>query len=179
MNKKGILTRLSLLKYHLCFNIIFTPCYQNAYDEELFNIINDVNLSIKHDGKNCMEYEINKNKNKNITQEIIMCYYLVIMRPVKITRSVAKKGLVVKPIISSKINSWYQIDLINIKVKSEGVYKFICVILRTLAHKSSKTVANFIFDVFTLFGELAITQSENEREFVNKIMTETCYLRKD
>jgi len=92
-----------------------------------------------------------------------------------------KKGLVVKSIISSEMNSRCQIDLIDMQVQPDRDYKFICVyqdhltkfvILRPLKHKSAEAVANVLLDIFTLFGVPAILQSDNGREFVNKIISE-------
>jgi len=70
---------------------------------------------------------------------------------------------VVKPIISSEINSRCQKDLIDMQAQPDGDYKFICVyqdhltkffILRSLRHKSADTVANVLLDIFTLLGHL-------------------------
>jgi len=44
-----------------------------VFNEELFNVIHDIHLTIGHGGRNRMEYELNK-KYKNITRESIMLY---------------------------------------------------------------------------------------------------------
>ncbi|XP_060861668.1 KRAB-A domain-containing protein 2-like [Metopolophium dirhodum] len=62
--------------------------------------------------------------------------------------SKAKKGLVVKPIISSEMNSRCQIDLIDMQAQSD--------------------------DIFTTFGAPSILQSGSGREFANKVVTEIC-----
>lgn len=41
-----------------------------GYNEKLFNILNEINLSIRHSGRNHTEYEI----NKNIIRERIMSF---------------------------------------------------------------------------------------------------------
>jgi hypothetical protein len=51
--------------------------------------------------------------------------------------------------------------------------------LRPLRHKSTEAVANVLLDIFTLFGAPAILQSDNGREFVNKIISELCTMWKD
>ncbi|XP_029348199.1 SCAN domain-containing protein 3-like [Acyrthosiphon pisum] len=79
-------------------------------------------------------------------------------------------------------------DLIDMQAQPDGDYKFICVhqdhltkfvILRPLRHKSAEAVANVLLDIFTLFGAPAILQSDNGREFVNKIISELCTMWKD
>ena len=72
-----------------------------------------------------MEHEINK-KYKNITRDVIMLY-LNNCESCKKKGSTAKKGLVVKPIISSEMNSRCQIDLIGMQAQSDVDYKFILV----------------------------------------------------
>jgi hypothetical protein len=157
-----------------------------AYNEGLFNILHEIHLSIGHGGRNRMEYEINK-KFKNITRETITSY-LNFCESCERKGSTVKKGLVVKPIISSEMNSRCQIDLIDMQAQPDGEYKFICVyqdhltkfvILRPLRHKSAEAVGNVLLDIFTLFGAPAILQSDNGREFVNKIISELCAMWKD
>jgi hypothetical protein len=48
------------------------------------------------------------------------------------------------------------------------------IVLRPLRHKSSEIVANVLLDIFTLFGATVILQSDDGREFVNKIISEFC-----
>lgn len=60
-------------------NKLIVPVSENneikyyVHDEELFDIIHDVHLSIGHGGRNRMEHEVNT-KYKNITRDIIMRY---------------------------------------------------------------------------------------------------------
>ena len=82
-----------------------------VFNEELFNIINDTHLTIGHNERNRMEYELNK-KYKNITRESIMLY-LNLYNSCQKKGSTAKKVLVVKPIISNDLNSKFQIDFID------------------------------------------------------------------
>uniref|UniRef100_A0A2H8TQZ8 KRAB-A domain-containing protein 2 n=1 Tax=Melanaphis sacchari TaxID=742174 RepID=A0A2H8TQZ8_9HEMI len=157
-----------------------------AFNEELFEIVHEIHLSIGHGGRNRMEYEINK-KFKNITRETIMSY-LNFCESCERKGNTVKKGLVVKPIVSSEMNSRCQVDLIDMQAQPDGDYTFICVyqdhltkfvILRPLKHKSAEAIANVLLDIFTLFGAPAILQSDNGREFVNKIISELCTMWKD
>ena len=74
-----------------------------VHNEELFEIIHDVHLSIGHGNRNRMEYKVNT-KYKNITRDMIMLY-LKSCESCKKKRSTAKKLFVVQPIISSEMNS--------------------------------------------------------------------------
>jgi hypothetical protein len=152
-----------------------------VHNVQLYDIIHEVYLSIGHGGRNRMEHEINK-KYKNITRDIIMLY-LNNCESRKKKGSTAKKGLVVKPIISSEINSRCQIELIDMQAQSDGDFKFILVyqdyltkyiLLHLLKHKRAKEVAYILLDIFTTFGASAILQSNNGREFANQVVTEIC-----
>lgn len=102
--------------------------------------------------------------------------------------STVKKGLVVKPIYSSEMNTRSLIDFFGMQAHPNGNYTFICVfqnhfttfvILKPLRHKSTGAAANVLLDLFTLFGAPTILQSDNWREFVNKIKSEHCSLWKN
>lgn len=132
-----------------------------VFKEELFNIIHDTHSTIGHGGRNRMEYELNK-KYKNITRESIMLYLNLCISCQK-KGSTAKKGLVVKPIISNELNSRCQIDLIDMQAQPDGNYKFILVyqdhltkfvLLRPLTHKRAEEVAYVLLDIFTTFGHI-------------------------
>ncbi|XP_060842993.1 KRAB-A domain-containing protein 2-like [Rhopalosiphum padi] len=128
-----------------------------------------------------MEYELNL-KYKNITRETIMIF-LNLCDHCQKKGSTVKKGLVVKPILSSELNSRCQVDLIEMQAQPDGDYKFIMVyqdhltkfvILRPLTHKRAEEVAYVLIDIFTTFGAPAILQSDNGREFANKVIIELC-----
>jgi hypothetical protein len=60
-------------------NKLIVPVSENneikyyAHNEELFDIIHNIHLSIGNGGRNRMEYEVNT-KYKNITRDMIMLY---------------------------------------------------------------------------------------------------------
>jgi hypothetical protein len=89
-------------------NKLIVPVSENneikyyVHNEELFDVIHKVHLSIRHGGRNRMEHEINT-KYKNITRDMIMLY-LNSCESCKRKGSTAKKGLVVQSIISTEIN---------------------------------------------------------------------------
>jgi hypothetical protein len=73
-----------------------------VHNEELFDVIHNVHLSIGHGGRNRTEHDVNT-KYKNITREII-ALYLNSCELCKKKGSTAKKGLVVQLIISTEMN---------------------------------------------------------------------------
>lgn len=90
-----------------------------------------------------------------------------------------KKGLVVKPIIHSEMNSRCQVDLIDMQSNPDGQYKFILVYqdhltkfvqLRPLKSKTADEVATTILNIFCIFGAPMILHSDNGREFCNRIL---------
>ena len=86
-------------------------CY--AQKEDIFDAIHDAHLAIVHDGRNQM---INKNTNK------LQKYYsrkhhalLKFVRSLPQKIESFKKGLVIKPIIFSEMNSRAQVELIDMQ----------------------------------------------------------------
>jgi hypothetical protein len=119
-----------------------------VYNDELFKIIHDVHLQTGHGGRNRMEHELNAKYN-NITREYLMIY-LNLCEPCQRTGKTVKKRLVVKPIISSEINSRCQVDLIDMQAQPDGNYRFILVyqdhltkyvLFKPLTHKRTEEVA--------------------------------------
>lgn len=87
------------------------------------------------------------------------------------------------------MNSRCQIDLIDMQAQPDGNYKFILVYqdhltkfvnLRPLSNKRAEEVAYVLLDTYIyIFGAPAILQSDNGREFSNKIVEELCSMWKD
>ncbi|KAF0722346.1 KRAB-A domain-containing protein 2-like [Aphis craccivora] len=84
-----------------------------------------------------MEHELNV-KYKNITRECLMIY-LNLCELCERKGKTVKKGLVVKAIISSELNSLY-------------------VLPKPLTHKRVEEVAYILLDIFTTFGAPCILQ---------------------
>lgn len=148
-------------------------------NNELYDILNEIHLNIGHGGKHRMMAEIKK-KYKNLTQEVVLMY-LKFCGPCQTKLSYKRKGLVVKPIIHSEMNSRCQVDLIDMQSQADGEFRFIMVYqdhltkfvqLRALKSKTAEEVANNILDIFCIFGAPVILQSDNGREFVNKIIND-------
>lgn len=159
-------------------------CY--AHKEELFGLIDGAHTSIGHGGRTRMLKELQK-KCKNITTEIIMIY-LNLCETCQKKSKVPKKGLVVRPILSKEMNSRCQIDLIDMQAQADNDFKFIFVYqdhstkfvqLRPLKSKRAEEVACVLLDIFCAFGAPNILQSDNGREFSNKIIEELCSMWTD
>lgn len=123
-------------------------------------------------------------KYKNVTTEAVKIYLRLCEACEKKQKSV-RKGLVVKPIIHSEMNSRAQIDLIDMQSNPDNDYKFIFVyqdhltkfvILRALRTKTAEEVAYNLLDIFTTFGAPCILHSDNGREFCNKVIENMCQM---
>ncbi|XP_026811263.1 KRAB-A domain-containing protein 2-like [Rhopalosiphum maidis] len=126
-------------------NILYYITNENIYD-----VLHDVYLSIGHGGKHRMNAEVKKNK-----------------------------GLVIKLMVFSEMNSRCQVDLIDMHTQGDGEFWLIMVYqdhltkfvqLRPLKTKRAEEVAKHLIDIFCIFGAPMILQSDNDREFVNKII---------
>ena len=94
---------------------------------------------------------------------------------------VPRKGLVIKPMIFSEMNSRAQVDLIDMQRQPDGDLKWILVYqdhltkfvqLRPVTSKRAPEIAYQLLDIFSIFGDPSILQSDNGREFVNSVVTE-------
>ena len=79
--------------------------------EDIFDVIHDDYLAIGQGGRNRMIKET-QTKYKNITAESIMLYLRLCVPCLKKSK-VLKKGLVIKPMIFSEMNSGAHVDLID------------------------------------------------------------------
>ncbi|XP_045511256.1 KRAB-A domain-containing protein 2-like [Colias croceus] len=157
------------------------PIIYYAHLDETFQIIHDCHISIGHGGRVRMMKEL-KLRYKNVTAELVTVY-LNLCESCQKKKSLPKKGLVVKPIISNELNSRCQVDLVDMQSQSDGEFKFIMVYqdhltkfvqLRCLKSKRAEEVAYHLLDIFTTFGAPSILQSDNGREFANKVVKEVC-----
>ena len=87
--------------------------------------MHDAHLNTGHGGRNRIVSEVQK-KYKNITQEQISIYLALCTSCLK-KGNIPKKGLVVKPMVFSEMNSRGQADLIDMQTQADGEYKWILV----------------------------------------------------
>lgn len=145
--------------------------------DDVFDILYDTHISIGHGGRDRMMKEIST-RYKNITFGNVKTF-LDICIECQMKKCREKKGLVVKPILSHELNSRCQIDLIDFQTAADGKYKFILVWqdnltkfvqLRALESKRGVEIAQHMIDIFCIFGAPNILQSDNGREFTNRII---------
>lgn len=126
-----------------------------------------------------VEAEINK-KYCNVTRTAIQIY-LSLCEQCQGKKKIRKKGLVVAPILSDHMNSRCQVDLIDMQSEPDRDYRFILnyqdhltkfTILKPLKSKTAEEVAYVVVDIFCMFGAPFILQSDNGREFFNRIIEE-------
>ena len=144
--------------------------YKKIY---IFDVTRDAHLAIGHGGRNRMIKEI-QTKYKNITTESIK---FVRSLPQKIESS--KKGLVIRPMIFSEMNSRAQVDLIGMQSQPDFIWILVYqdhlkkfVQLRPVKSKRAPEIAYQLLDIFKSFGSPSILQIDNGREFVNSVITE-------
>ncbi|KFD66209.1 hypothetical protein M514_10253 [Trichuris suis] len=147
-------------------------------DSELFHVLHEAHLAVGHGGRDRMLKELSP-KYKNITGYDIELYPQI-CGPCQKKQKGAKKGVVVMPMVFSDFNSRCQVDPIDFPSHPDGEYKFIMayqdhltkfVVLKALKSKTAEEVAHNLADIFTLLGAPSILQSDNGREFANKVVT--------
>ena len=84
-----------------------------------------------------------------------------------------------KSIVSNTLNSRCQVDLIDMQSQPDGDKKFILnnqdhltkfIVLKALRSKRAEEVAYDVHDVFCFLGAPHTVQSDNGREFSNKVV---------
>ena len=92
-------------------------------------------------------------------------------------KSKARRGVVVKPILTQNVMSRGQVDLIDMQSQPDGEFKFILnyqdhfskfCILRPLKHKTASSVTKVLVEIFS--GTVNNLQSDNGREFKNQLI---------
>jgi len=148
-----------------------------VYDEDLFQVLNDAHITTGHGGRDRMIKNL-KMKYKNITYKDILIFLSLCESCLQKQKN-PKKGIVVKPLLFKELNHRCQVDLIDFQSQPDADHKFILVyqdhltkfvVLRALKTKTAAEVCDHIIDIFTLLGAPTVLQSDNGREFVNKIM---------
>jgi hypothetical protein len=145
--------------------------------DEMFHELEKVHSKIGHGGRDRMEREA-RQIFKNVSR-LTVNDFIAGCEECERKKGKKRKGLVVKPIIHSHMNSRAQLDLIDMQSDPDGDFCFIFnyqdhltkfVTLRALRTKTAEEVALHALDVFTTFGAPCILQTDNGREFKNKLM---------
>ena len=145
--------------------------------EELYDIIRNAHVALKHKGRNVLMDHLNA-KYKNVTKEAVTAF--LEQCPTCATKKrVQRKGLTVKPMVFKQFNDRVRTDLIDMQTMADGEWKWILVVqdhltkfvhLRPLKSKRAVEVAENVLDIFLVFGAPSVIQSDNGREFCNAVM---------
>ena len=137
-------------------------------EEDIFGVIHDTHLEIGNGGQNRMIKETQA-KYKNITAESIMLYLSLCVPFLKKIES-SKKGLVIKPMIFSEMDSRAQVDLTDMRKQPDGDFKWI-IVYKDLLKKFVQLcpvklnrvpeIAYQLLDIFSIFGAPSNLQSDN------------------
>jgi len=148
------------------------------HTDELYDELEKVHQKLSHGGRDRMEREV-RQLFKNVSRATLVDF-LVGCEHCEKKKGKQKKGLVVRPIIHSHMNSREQLDLVDKQSNPDGEYSFIFnyqdhltkyVTLRPLRTKTAKEVADvLLMDVFLTFGAPCILQTDNDREFRNSVI---------
>ncbi|XP_071055094.1 KRAB-A domain-containing protein 2-like [Onthophagus taurus] len=157
----------------------FVDVIYYVHDDELFNILQELHTSTGHGDRDRMMKKT-KEKYKNIVRTEILLF-INLCAPCQMKQKREKKGIISKPMIFNDLNSRCQVDLIDYQSHADGKYRFVLVyqdhltkfvILRPLESKRAEEVAYHLVDIFTTFGAPVVLQSDNGREFCNRIIEE-------
>lgn len=145
--------------------------------EDYYDILLKTHLKLQHAGRDKLKaYMSDRN---NICLWAISIFVKLCPHCQK-TKKIKRKGLVVKPLISEQFQARGQIDLLDFQLENDGPWKWVfhyqdhltkfC-FLAPLKQKSAVEVAGRLKHVFNVIGAPLILQSDNGREFRNKVMS--------
>ena len=148
-------------------------------NEELFDELHEAHIAKGHGGRDLLKAVV-KEKFANVTQEVVMAY-LSCCEPCSNKRGKTRKQLVVKAILSENALSRMQVDYIDLQSTPDGKYKLLlhlqdhmtkfCLLAAT-ENKTAEVTAAQLKKWFCIVGAPVILQSDNGREFVNKVVEE-------
>ena len=146
----------------------------------MYDVIKKSHFSLNHAGRDKMQKELNR-KYVNIPLQAINLFKSM-CDECQLRRKGQRKGVVVRPILSSSFNSRGQVDLIDMQSMPDGNYKFImnyqdhltkfCVVESLTSKRAAEVAYKLLTNVFLVFGAPHILQSDNGREFTANIITE-------
>lgn len=148
-------------------------------NEEIFDIVHEAHIQTNHGGRTRMIKELQK-KYKNITYEVVMLY-LGLCVQCKMKQKFPKNETEIKPPMSGELDSHCQMDLLDMQTCPDGEFKFIFIYqdhmtkfiqLRPLKTNTVEEVAHNLLSIILIFGAPNILNSNYEREFTKKIITE-------
>lgn len=147
-------------------------------EEELFERLLDIHISCGHGSRDKM---INIVQQKYFIPRPCVEMFLKACKYCQTKKNKIVSKIVVKPITSKDFMTRGQVDLIDFQSIPDGEYKWLLnyqdhstkyVCLRPLRSKHAVNVAEELLKIFLQFGAPSILQSDNGREFANKIVEE-------
>ena len=144
--------------------------------EDVFDAIDAIHRATGHGGRTIIYKETSK-KYANVSKSQIELY-LQFCESCQMKKCTVRKSVTVKPIVSNSMNSRAQVDLIDMQSQPDGKHRFILnyqdhltkmVCLWALQTKTAEEVAFHLVDIFCDKGAPHILQSDNGREFSNKV----------
>ena len=91
-------------------------------NEDLFDVLMTTHKNIGHGGRHRMMAELKK-QYKNVTQEVVSVF-LKLCVPCQKKMSSQRKGLVIRPMVFSELNSRGQVDLIDMQTQPDEDFNF-------------------------------------------------------
>lgn len=146
--------------------------------EKYFDILTEVHKAVGHGGREKIMYNI---KSKMYIPKKAIELFVKLCSVCELKRSLPKKGIVTKPLISKDFNSRGQVDLIDLQSAPDGEYKWLMnyqdhatkfLHLRPLQSKRAVEVALELLKIFLEFGAPFILQSDNGKEFTARVIEE-------
>ena len=105
-------------------------------------------------------------KHANVTTDHVNTYR-IFCKKCCLKKAKARRGVVVKLILTQNVMSRGQVDLIDMQSQPDGGFKFlfkICVLM-PLKFKTACAVAKILVDILSLMGPPSILQYDNGHEF--------------
>ncbi|KAK3929775.1 KRAB-A domain-containing protein 2 [Frankliniella fusca] len=149
-----------------------------VHTDELYDVCREVLLQTGHGGRNKMEAYTIAGKYANISQKVHQTFKNHCEQCLS-TEPTQRRGVTVRPIVQKEMNARVQIDLIDMQTSPDGEFRFILVVqdhltkfihLRALPRKEALCVAQHVVEIFLVFGAPSVLQSDNGREFANRII---------
>ncbi|CAF4824259.1 unnamed protein product [Pieris macdunnoughi] len=161
---------------------ISDPVVQIIPTEEYYQKILDAHIATGHGRRDKIVHAL---KDKYVVPIFAVSIFLNLCKTCLSKKSLPKKGIVVKPLISHNFNRRGQMDLVDFQTSPDEEYKWLLqyqdhltkfCFLRPLKSNQAKEVAIEILKIFLEVGCPHILQSDNGREFTASVLKEIASL---
>lgn len=118
-------------------NVTKDPVLYAAHEGNVFDHVHNAHVTLGHAGRDLMLNHIRK-KFCNISRTVVMLYLKLCRICAMKRKGVAKKNIVIRPIISRNFLQRGQLDLIDYQTRSDGEYRWILVFIVYMQHSNHK-----------------------------------------